>query len=297
ILGVIKSAHRRTPIFLRTKARAVLSARTRFEAKAQTFVSRRGRHHQTGIRRAESDLAESDAFKRLVRGLPYPRDLGPCRPSICGQQNSESVVRIGRIIRLPGSDQNNVAVSRLQSNCANRQRRLIVNQRLPDDRSRTGIGIGTKTSRIGRSPKTAICPAQQHRVATGVRGIDQHRSSPPRDPVVILPSIAGSIGSQWSRSNGGPNRRARTGWTCCRCAAQALLGWVFGGRCGRGDSRRAPRPHCHFLLVSPKPQSRRRFPRHSPSALVPVPIQLITPINTIPVAYYNLRSTGIFPFG
>jgi hypothetical protein len=95
----------------------------------------RSHYHHTGIRRAKRNLAEADAYKRLVlgRSWPDPSDLRPRGASIRGLQNSQSVIRIGRVVRFPGSDQNQAAVPWLQSDRTHCQRRLIVNQRLPGD--------------------------------------------------------------------------------------------------------------------------------------------------------------------
>jgi hypothetical protein len=61
-----------------------------------------------------------------------------------------------------------------------------------------------------------------------------------------------------------------------------LLGWVCGGQRGWGCSH-ALGPHSHLLPISPKAQPRRGLsPRHSSPALVPVRVQIIPSIWTIP---------------
>jgi hypothetical protein len=159
--------------------------------------------------------------------LSDARDLRPGCASIRRAQNSQSVIRIGRAVGLARAHQNYVAVTRLQSNRPHRQRGLIVDQCLPGDRS----GIGIQAARVRRSPKAAIRSAQKHGVSTSVRRINQHGSSPPRNPVVILHPISGSIRGERSRPHRHPATRARPRRRSCvrpragGCPIQALLGW------------------------------------------------------------------------
>ena len=186
ILRKIKSPRRRIPILL--------------QPNIEPVVSRRSRDRQIRIQRTESNLAEPHSQKRLPR--PRARDLCPGRPAIRRAQNSQPVVRIARTVRLPCPHQNHIAVPRLHSNRTDGQGRLIVHQSLPRDRSR----IHAQTPRVRRPPKPSISSAQKHRVSRAIGRIDRHRSSSPRNPVVILHPIARSVRCQRSRPQSHPTR-------------------------------------------------------------------------------------------
>ena len=155
-------------------------------------------------------------------------------------QNSQAVIRIHRTVRFARSHQDHalrgISVPRLNRNRADRQRRLVINQRRP-----THIRW-TQAERAGIRgfPNASVSATNVDRVAGRIRGINRYCRSPPRNPAVILLAESRRIRSQRRRTKRRPNSD--------------------GGRCGSGACRIHPQcplgPQLHLLRVSPVAQRR-----------------------------------------
>lgn len=121
-----------------------------------------------------------------------------------------------------------IVVPRLNSNSADRERRLVVADRIPIH----AVGVGG--SGVGRPPDSSLCAFDKNCVARRIGRIDHDRCRSPCDLVIILRAVPACIRGK----RHGTERNPRTS------RKRSLA-----GRLGKG--RGTLLTQSHFALVSP----------------------------------------------
>ncbi len=204
-----------------------LVARSRqARAHQRAFIGLRNRgYNQLRIDRAPGKAGETFPLKTQLPAVLALYGIGgflykaPGVPAVGRAQNPGAIVRVQRVVRVPGAGQNHARSARLHRQGADADRRIL---RVDHARHRVcewnerHVGRVRQTG-VLRHPHPAPGGSHEEKVAGRVRGIQRQRGDPARDQAIVRRNYGG-----WAQRlpcNGAPRLGMRPG--CHRSPLQS----------------------------------------------------------------------------